>query len=207
MDPFRLPLFPLPMVLFPGTLIPLHIFEQRYREMVGHVMEGDQRFGLLYHDPDESGPFLNEKGQVGTVALIRRHQPLPDGRSMILVRGAERFQIHAEVTGGTPYYQADVIPYEDEAGEVSGPELVVRRKRSLALFKNVLQTQPHVPDAMPSFSVKREISFRLAAVVRMDPFWQQELLVMRDEASRLDRLDPVFQAGIERWWAGGGTEA
>ena len=207
MEPFRIPLFPLPMVLFPGTLIPLHIFEPRYREMVRDVMESDKRFGLLYHDPDESGPFLNEEGLIGTVALIRRHQPLPDGRSMILVRGAERFQIRTEVMEDTPYYQAQVIPFEDQPGEISGPELVARRKRSLALFKNVLQTQAHAPDAMPSFSVKKELSFKLAAVVRMDPFWQKELLEMRDEASRLDRLDPVFQAGIERWWAGGGTEA
>ena len=207
MEPIRIPLFPLPMVLFPGTLVPLHIFEPRYREMVRDVMETDKRFGLLYHDPDESGPFLNEEGRIGTMALIRRHQPLADGRSMILVRGAERFQIHAEVTEGAAYYEAKVIPFEDQPGKVSGAELVARRKRSLALFKNVLQTQAHVPDAMPSFSVKRELSFRLAAVVRMDAFWQRELLEMRDEASRLDRLDPVFQAGIERWWAGGGIEA
>jgi len=207
MEPFRLPLFPLPLVLFPGTLVPLHIFEPRYREMVSDVMEGERRFGLLYHDPDASGPFLNEEGQVGTVALIRRHQPLPVGRSMILVRGADRFQISSEVTGEALYYEAMVRPFEDEPEQVVGPELVAKRKRSLALFKNVLQTQAHVPDAMPSFSVKRELSFRLAAVVRMDPFWQQELLEMRDEAARLDRLDPVFQAGIERWWADGRTEA
>ena len=85
MESFRIPLFPLPMVLFPGTLVPLHIFEPRYREMVRDVMEGEKRFGLLYHDPDESGPFMNEEGQLGTVAEIRRHQPLPDGRSMLLV--------------------------------------------------------------------------------------------------------------------------
>ena len=78
---------------------------------------------------------------------------------------------------------------------------------SLALFKNILQTQPHVPEAMPTFSVKRELSFRLAAVVRMDPFWQRELLELTDEQERLDRLDPVFQAGIDRWWEDKGMEA
>lgn len=204
-ESYRLPLFPLPMVLFPGTLVPLHIFEPRYREMVSDVLEDDKRFGLVYHDPDESGPFMNEAGRVGTVALIRKHQPLPEGRSMILVRGSERFQIHEEVKSEASYYEALVGPYTDEDPGDGG--LVVRRKRSLALFKNVLQTQPHVPDALPSFSVKREISFRLAAVVRMDPFWQQELLELRDETKRLNRLDPVFQAGIERWWTERGPEA
>ena len=80
-------------------------------------------------------------------------------------------------------------------------------KRSLTLFKNILQTLPDVPEAMPTFSVKRELSFRLAAVVRMDPFWQRELLELTNELHRLDRLDPVFQAGIERWWEHKGNEA
>ena len=206
-EPYRLPLFPLPMVLFPETLVPLHIFEPRYRQMVSDVLERDKRFGILYHDPDESGPFMNESGRVGTVALIRKHQPLPDGRSMILVKGSERFQTHQEVASDAQYYEALVRPYADEPLPETVSGLVARRKRSLALFKNVLQTQPHVPDALPSFSVKREISFRLAAVVRMDPFWQQELLELREEEARLNRLDPIFQAGIERWWTEKGPEA
>jgi len=194
------------MVLFPGTLAPLHIFEPRYRQMVTDLLEGDRRFGLLYHDPDESGPFMNQGGDVGTVALIRKRQPLPDGRSVIMVRGMQRFRTVREIDGEEPYYQALVEPYEDEA--VRDPEgLVKRRKRTLALFKNILQTLPHVPGALPPMSVKRELSFLLAAAVRMDTFWQQELLEMQDEAARLDRLDPVFQAGIERWWEKGGTQA
>jgi Lon protease-like protein len=174
--------------------------------MVADVMEGENRFGLLYHDPDDSGPFMNEPGRVGTVAEIQRHQPLPEGRSMILVKGAERFRTVSEVVGRTSYYQASVEALEDEPA-LDPTALVKRRKRSLALFKNILQTQPHVPDALPSFSVKRELSFRLAATVRMDPFWQQEILELRDEAARLDRLDPVFQAGIERWWDPNGNQA
>jgi ATP-dependent Lon protease len=102
MDAQRLPLFPLPIVLFPGTLIPLHIFEPRYRDMVADVLETDRRFGLIYHDPDRQGPFLSEEGRVGTVARIRRHQPLPDGRSLILVRGLERFRIESEAEGPSP---------------------------------------------------------------------------------------------------------
>ena len=92
MNTSTLPLFPLSLVLFPGTVVPLHIFEPRYRQMVTDILEGDRRFGLLYHDPDEHGPFMNEPGRVGTVAVIRRYQPLPDGRSMIMVRGLDRFK-------------------------------------------------------------------------------------------------------------------
>jgi Lon protease-like protein len=206
METFRLPLFPLPVTLFPGTVLPLHIFEPRYRQMVEHVMKGDKRFGLLYHDPDESGPFLNEEGRVGTLAEIQRHQLLPDGRSLILVRGVTRFQIVWEVRGEALYYEAEVGIYEDLPPQ--DPEaLYQQRKRSLGLFKNLLRTQAHAPDALPTFRLKEELSFKLAATVRMDPFWQQELLEMRDEAARLGRLDPVFLVGLERGWEEGGQEA
>jgi Lon protease-like protein len=206
METIRLPLFPLPVVLFPGTVLPLHIFEPRYRQMVEHVMKGDKRFGLLYHDPDESGPFLNEEGRVGTVAEIRRHQLLPDGRSLILVRGVRRFQTVAEVQGEALYYEAEVGGYEDHPPQDS-KALYQQRKRSLGLFKNLLRTQAHAPDALPTFRLKEELSFKLAAAVPMDPFWQQELLEMRDEGARLGRLDPVFFVGLERGWEEGGKEA
>lgn len=201
-----IPLFPLPVVLFPGTLIPLHIFELRYREMLTTIMEGDKRFGLLYHDPDESGPFMNEVGQVGTVAEVKKHQALQDGRSLILIRGLNRFQIREEVPGEVPYYQAHVDPFEDRPS-MDEDRLVVRREKSLALFQQVLQNLAHVPETLPSFNVNRELSFKLAAVARMDTFWQQELLEMVDEEARLDRLDPVFRYGIDNLWEGGRPEA
>jgi len=202
----HLPLFPLPVVLFPGTLIPLHIFEPRYRQMVDDTFSGDRRFGLLYHDPDEAGPFMNEPGRVGTVAEIRRRQGLPDGRSLILVRGVDRFQTVSEVDLGKPYYEAEVKGYSDHE-PAEDVDIVARRKRSLTLFQTVLQTLPHVPDALPSFELERELSFKLAGMVRMDPFWQQELLEMKDEAARLTRLNPIIQAGLERWWADRGMDA
>ena len=201
-----LPLFPLPVVLFPGTLIPLHIFEPRYREMVSRILESDRSFGLLYHDPDEMGPFMNEPGRIGTVAEVKKHQLLPGGRSLILVRGMERFRVVEEVQEGAPFYEARVAgvndsPAQDPAG------LVRRREGSLALFQTVLQTLPHVPDALPSFNIERELSFKLAAAARMDPIWQQEILEMREEEARLDRLDPVFRFGITHGQQGGKAQA
>ena len=189
-----------------GTVLPLHIFEPRYRQMVEHVMERDNRFGLLYHDPDEQGPFLNEEGRIGTVAEIRKHTPLPEGRSMILVRGVGRFRTVSEVEGDALYYETTVAPYDDDISQ-DLELLLQQRKMSLRLFKSILHTQSHVPDALPRFKLKEELSFRLAAAVRMDPFWQQELLEMRNEGERLARLDPVFLAGLERGWEAGGEEA
>jgi len=125
---------------------------------------------------------------------------------MILVRGVGRFRTVSEVEGDALYYEATVAPYDDDVSE--DPELLLQqRKRSLRLFKSILHTQSHVPGALPRFKLKEELSFRLAAAVRMDPFWQQELLEMRNEGERLARLDPVFLAGLERGWEAGGEEA
>ena len=77
----RLALFPLDVVLFPGELIALHLFEPRYRRMVARCLEYDQRFGLIYHDSDRLGPFLIEEGRVGALGEIERHQGLKDSRS------------------------------------------------------------------------------------------------------------------------------
>jgi len=197
MEARALPLFPLSLVLFPGTVIPLHIFENRYREMVADILEGDGRFGVIYNDPDLHGPFQNEKGQIGTVAEIRKHQDLQDGRSLILVRGRGRFQILEELRGDALYHQAMVERYRDLPVE-DVEALTARRKTSIRLFAHVLTRQPHVPEALPSIDPEKEVSFKLAAAARMDTVMQQELLELRREDERLDRLDPVFRFGIRR---------
>lgn len=202
MHPVELPLFPLPVVLFPGAMTPLHIFETRYRELLAEILPGDRRFGLVYHDPDESGPFLNEPGRVGTVAEVKTHEPLPDGRSLVLVVGLHRFEILEEVMKGTRYFMARVGPYEDAPIRSPGA-LVARRRASHALFQQLLRGLDHGPEPPPSLDPEGELSFKLAATVRVDPKWKQELLEITDEAARLDRLDPIFRLGIDRWGEGG----
>ncbi|NIP60091.1 MAG: hypothetical protein GWM92_17350, partial [Gemmatimonadetes bacterium] len=91
-----------------------------------------RRFGLLHHDWDEIGPFLNEPGRVGTVAEIEAFRPLPDGRSLIRVRGGSRFRIVREVQEGSPYFEAIVEAHEDVAdGGLDGG--AGRRRRSILL--------------------------------------------------------------------------
>lgn len=201
MHPVELPLFPLPVVLFPGAMTPLHIFERRYREMLAEILSGDRRFGLVYHDPDESGPFLNEPGRVGTVAEVKTHEPLPDGRSLVLVGGLHRFEILDEVMKGKRYFMARVGPYED-APLRSSEALLARRRASHALFLELLRSLDHGTETLSSLDPEGELSFKLAATVRMDPKWKQELLEMTDELARLDRLDPIFRLGIDRWGEG-----
>lgn len=194
---YRLPLFPLPVVLFPGAGLPLHIFEPRYRRMVARCLEFDRRFGLVYHDPDEVGPFLSEEGRVGTVARIEAFKPLPDGRSLILVRGAERIRIREGIESDEPYYEAVVEPYEDEPR--TGEEALRRlRRQSLELFHAVVDSLPDPPEERPEFDPSCDISFALAATVQIDASWQQSLLELRREELRLERLEAVFQAAVEQ---------
>lgn len=192
-----LPLFPLPVVLFPGAPMPLHIFEVRYRRMVARCLEFDKRFGLLHHDSDEDGPFLNERGQVGTIALIEEFQPLPDGRSLILVRGEGRFEIRNGIDQREPFYEAEIQPYPDETRPL--PDAIrVARERTLALFDAVVQRLDDPPVELPEFDLDKDVSFQLAPTVQIDSRWQQSFLELRQEAHRLERLDAVFQAAVDR---------
>ena len=80
----ELPLFPLPLVLFPGVPLPLHIFEPRYRQMLNDVRASNNFFGLSYFDSSVSEKELPPPGHVGCMAEVGESQPLPDGRSNIL---------------------------------------------------------------------------------------------------------------------------
>ncbi|HQR46847.1 MAG TPA: LON peptidase substrate-binding domain-containing protein, partial [Thermoanaerobaculia bacterium] len=101
----RLPLFPLPgVVLFPETTLPLHVFEPRYREMLTDALQGEGLLGVQLlvpgGSPDDAGrPRVFPVGCAGEVV---EHEPLPDGRSNILLRGLFRYRIESEVPAGKP---------------------------------------------------------------------------------------------------------
>ncbi len=191
----RLPLFVLPTVLFPGQQQPLHVFEPRYRQMVARCLEYDKRFGVLFHRRDVYGPFRIEPGRVGCVAEIRHFRPLPDGRSLLLARGVGRFEILDGVDSDTTYHEALVGMYRDAEDE-AGAELGRRRQRSIALFEAVLRGLPQTEAFEIAFDPARETSFRMAARIEIDAAWQQELLEIRRESERLDRVDEVLRAAL-----------
>src|SRR2546422_880759 len=117
----RLPIFPLPLVMLPNELLPLHIFEDRYRQMLKDISTAGKFFGVTLFEPQ--GAFIEKpvSGTVGCVAEIREAETLPDGRSNILTLGIVRYRLVDYVDSGEPYLVGEVEFFEDEkedAGEI-----------------------------------------------------------------------------------------
>jgi Lon protease-like protein len=112
----ELPLFPLSTVLYPGLPIPLHVFEERYREMFGRVLNGERRFGVvaIVHGHEVGGSAVYHPiGCVAEVRDVRRHA---DGRLDVVARGERRFRIEG-VTQAAPYIVANVATLRESTGE------------------------------------------------------------------------------------------
>ncbi len=191
----RLPLFVLPTVLFPGARIPLHVFEARYRQMVARCLEYDRRFGLLFHREDLHGPFHIQAGRVGCVAEIVSFSPLPDGRSLMVTEGVERFRIVDGVESDTPYHEALVEEYGDEGED--DLELNVRRQGSVELFETLLRSLPEPLSGLPKFDSRANVSFAIASAIEIDPAWHQAVLELRSERERLDQIDELVRVVLE----------
>ena len=110
----ELPIFPLPVVLFPGMPMPLHIFEERYRKMLDDIRAGDNLFGLSYFDPSISEKDMPSAGHIGCVAEVTETQALPDGRSNILAVGVVRYAIDSYLDRGDSYLVVRANFFEDE---------------------------------------------------------------------------------------------
>lgn len=184
-----LPLFPLPLVLFPGATLPLHIFEPRYRRLLADCLQSDQQFGLICR-PDHVAEAEIGSGTVGCVAYVESAEALADGRSNILVTGRERFALERFVVNPAPYHVGEVSSVYDDAESALVLEPLARRLRSV--FERVgkaartiaddaspLPELPADPSAM-SFAVAHTLDIELAV--------KQELLTSRSPASRLRRL-------------------
>ena len=196
--PFRLPIFPLSVVLFPGTPLPLHIFEPRYRRMLSDCLEGDRRFGITPAGRDEGMP---DPGTVGCVAEIRVNQELPDGRANIVVLGAERFVLTRPMEDAAPYFIAMVQPFDEEPGSEPPGEIAARLREVFTgyytLLRQLNDVEPEDP-SLPSDSVA--LSFHVSAAIECDPGVKQRLLVERSTVRRVEALlmlVPILAATVE----------
>lgn len=150
--PRLLPLFPLPnVVLFPQMPLPLHVFEPRYRKMVGDALDSHKTIGMTLLRPGWEAEYLGRPAiyPVGCAGLIEQSEPLDQGRYNILLRGLTRFRV-VEEHQGEAYRLASIHPLDDRPGDASA--LGEMRRRVLAAIGRaadgpvtlVLQTElPH----------------------------------------------------------------
>jgi len=181
-----LPLFPLRIVLFPGALLPLHIFEPRYQQLLADVALGDHRFGLL--PPGEHGG-LPAPGTIGCCALVRAIQPLGEGRSNIVVSGERRFRFLEPAPAGTPYHQG-IVEWVEDLPDVQIPtEADLLQLRSLgARYGHALHTLQDQEYESPLPVSAAELSFEVAALLEWDFDARQRLLEIRSVTERVIRL-------------------
>ena len=152
-----LPLFPLRSVLCPGVALPLHIFEDRYRLMIGRCLERGEPFGVvLVREGHEVGPLTGRIADVGTTAIIRRAGRYPDGRLDILTVGERRFHLDALDTRSQPYLVGRVTMLD----EPSGPNAVVaeQAQRVGRRFLRYLELlQPAAESDGPEIEIEIEV--------------------------------------------------
>jgi Lon protease-like protein len=177
MRPERIPLFPLNVVLFPGANLPLHIFEPRYREMVKACLQEKSEFGMLLSMP--SGV-----ARVGCTAeiveLVKRH---PDGRMDILTVGRAPFRV-VNLFSDNPLLEGHVDYLEDR--EAPGNPSVQRVLVELyeACHTLIYDDYPKNLQGTPT----DELSFLVAGTLPMDLLWKQQILELRSESDRQERL-------------------
>jgi Lon protease-like protein len=179
------PLFPLQTVALPGELIPLHIFEERYKTMINDVLESDGEFGIVW---------LSDDGlrQVGCAAEIEQVlERMEDGRMNILVRGTRPFRV-LERQAHLPY-PAGVIEFVEDRAEGLDSKLVDGARAAYAeLVKRATDRDPDASELadMSAYAMAATVDFGLDA--------KQGLLDLRSENARLRLVTRLFRAAMKR---------
>jgi len=178
----KIPLFPLDVVLFPDASLPLHIFEERYKEMIGICIEEESAFGVVR---------AHQEGLavIGcTARIVRVLQRYSDGRLDILCQGDLRFEIEM-LENSRAFLEAEVDFFEDD-GAVASREL---REECAALHFETLELAG-IEVATMHLSLDRPVSFELASALPADLGFKQQLLSMRSDEERTERLRDFYQA-------------
>ena len=182
----RFPLFPLGLVLLPHELVPLHVFEERYKLMIGECLDQESEFGIVW---------LSDEGlkDVGCSARIRRVlETFDDGRMNILVEGTEPFRLVRRIEE-LPYPAGDVEPlHDDEPDEEGSAAAEAARGRYSDLLDEVTDERPDEAElaALDAYGMAATLEVALEA--------KQMLLELRSERERLEQLEGLFAEALSR---------
>jgi Lon protease-like protein len=195
-----LPVFPLGTVLFPGLVLPLHIFEERYRtlvrELVAATGDGPHEFGVvtlrrglevLQSADSDTAPTpvtAPQLYEVGCTAELRQVTELPDGRFDIVTVGRRRFKVVSVESGAAPYLTAEVewLPDDEDGGEAAG-WLAARVLAAFRTYLELLRPASEVLDQVPDDPTV--LSHLVAASAQLTTDERQLLLAAPDTATRL----------------------
>ncbi|HTD24578.1 MAG TPA: LON peptidase substrate-binding domain-containing protein [Terriglobales bacterium] len=180
------PIFPLPLVLFPTIPLPLHIFEPRYKEMIAECLEQHAVFGIIHAKQEE----MAEIGCTAKILdVIKRYD---DGKLDILTQGLRRFEI-LRVNEERSFLRAEVSYFDDEDNDAGGDA----RKQLLHLHKQLLALSGEQNPEIPSED-SPALAFEVAARVPLDLEFKQSLLGIRSEAERVSTLIAYYEALIPK---------
>ena len=197
-----LPLFPLGTVLFPGALMPLHIFEPRYRLLIRRCSERQRPFGVvLIRNGSEVGGSA-EPYEVGTEAKIVAESLLPNGRSYIVTRGERRFAVESLIEDAEPYLVGRVRYLDEPDGDRATDHASVAREALGAYLLAVVAVTEdsrgervladELRDAPPS-----DLAYRIAGSLAVDAPQQQALLELETASARLEEETRILNRETE----------
>jgi Lon protease-like protein len=191
-------MFPLGGVLVPGAVLPLHIFEPRYRVLMFDCVQGEPEFGVVLIERGFEVGGADERFGVGTVARIVQAAELPDGRWVIAITGTGRLRV-AEWLPDDPYPVATVDRLADAAWDEADADVLARAesqvRRCLALSAEL--GQPGPPATVELDADRAAAAWQLVAVAPLGAFDKQRLLEIDDRRARLDALGGLAEEQAE----------
>jgi uncharacterized protein len=186
-----LPLFPLGTVLYPGVRLPLHIFEERYRQLVRDLLDGPQpgRFGVIaIRKGRETGvDGISALHEIGCTATLRQVATYQDGRYDLVTVGSQRFRLARLDDGTQPYLQGEVELLEDPAGDRPAAALAAQAvQQAFGSYVGALGQREGITPAVPDLPDEPVLlSYLVAASMILDLPARQALLAEPDALSRL----------------------
>lgn len=179
------PLFPLGIVMLPTELVPLHIFEERYKLMIGECLDEEREFGIVWLSDDR----LSDVGCAGEITQVL--EKMDDGRMNILVQGTRPFRL-VERIPDLPYPAGTIELLEDDEPDAPSEALDAARERYAALVERVTDRRPE--DA----ELEALDSYGMAATIEFAPTPKQELLEERSEERRLELVSEMLDSTLKK---------
>jgi Lon protease-like protein len=177
-----LPLFPLDVVLLPSAPLPLHVFEPRYKEMIGECLAENKRFGVV-RAKDEGLADIGCTAEILNVA-----KKYPDGRMDIVTSGRRRFEI-MELNHERSFLQAEVLYLDDEPERATQEQI----ESAVKLHAELMGLAGAAPEGETEID-HSQLSYHLAGTLPLDLDFKQTLLTMKSESERVPAVVSYFEA-------------